>query len=258
MSEFAGAGAIVVGGTAGIGLATARVLAQRGARVVALGAAEPVESLPSGVDVEVVDVRDEQGLGAAIDRAAQHLGALRVLVNSAGIQRYGDAEETTLELWNQVLQVNVTGMFLACRAALPHLIAAGGGSIVNVSSVQATVSQERVVAYTTSKSAISGLTRSLAVDYADRGIRANTVSPGSVDTPMLRWAAGLFRGDRSEDEVVASWGLAHPLGRVARAEEVAEAIVFLASERASFVTGTDLRVDGGLLAVAAAATGDPS
>jgi NAD(P)-dependent dehydrogenase (short-subunit alcohol dehydrogenase family) len=114
--------------------------------------------------------------------------------------------------------------------------------------VQAFAAQRSVVAYAASKSGVLGLTKAIAVDHAADNIRCNAVCPGSVDTPMLRWAADLFRGDGSQDETIRDWGQFHPLGRVARAGEVAEAIAFLVSDRASFVTGAELRVDGGLLA----------
>jgi len=148
-----------------------------------------------------------------------------------------------------VLGVNLTGAYLSAHHAVPHLLAAGGGAVVTVSSVQAFVAQRDVAAYAVSKSGLVALTRSIALDFADRGVRANTVCPGSVDTPMLRWAADLFRGDASVEETVARWGATHPLGRVAPPAEVAEVIAFLASDRSSFVTGSEYRVDGGLLAV---------
>jgi NAD(P)-dependent dehydrogenase (short-subunit alcohol dehydrogenase family) len=255
MSEFEGDRAFVVGGTAGIGLASAALLAERGALVEVFGAPGQVDGVPDGVRVTTGDVRDAAAIRAAIDEAAARLGGLSILVNSAGIQRYGDVDSTSLDVWNEVLGVNVTGMFLACKAAVPHLLRSGGGAIVNVASVQAHVSQQNVTAYAASKAAIVGMTRSIAIDYAARGIRANSVSPGSVDTPMLRGAADLFRGDATVDDTVASWGTAHPLGRVALASEVAEVVAFLASRRASFVTAADWRVDGGLLGVLPVATG---
>jgi gluconolactonase len=124
----------------------------------------------------------------------------------------------------------------------------GGGAIVNVSSVQAIASQTGVAAYTASKGGINALTRAMAVDHAHENLRVNAVCPGSVDTPMLRWAADLFKGEDTVASTVEDWGRMHPLGRVARPEEVAEVICFLAGPKASFVTGADYMVDGGLLA----------
>jgi NAD(P)-dependent dehydrogenase (short-subunit alcohol dehydrogenase family) len=138
--------------------------------------------------------------------------------------------------------------FLLAKFAVPYLRAAGGGALVNVASVQAFAAQRSVVAYTASKAALVGLTRALAVDHAHENIRINVVCPGSVDTPMLSAAASLFAEDGPVSALVERWGAMHPMGRVARAEEVAEAVWFLASPRSSFITGAELRVDGGLLA----------
>ncbi|HTW97301.1 MAG TPA: SDR family oxidoreductase, partial [Acidimicrobiales bacterium] len=159
-------------------------------------------------------------------------------------------EETDLELWNEVLAVNLTTAFLLSKYAMGNLRAAGGGSIVLVSSVQARATQRGVVAYSTSKAAVSGLARALAVDHAHEGVRVNAVCPGSVDTPMLSSAASRFAGEGDGDvgALLARWGSMHPLGRLARPEEVAEAVWFLAGPHSSFVTGTELVVDGGLLA----------
>jgi NAD(P)-dependent dehydrogenase (short-subunit alcohol dehydrogenase family) len=180
---------------------------------------------------------------------ARH-GRLSVLVNSAGIQRYGTAETTPVEVWDAVLNVNVRSMFLAVKHAVPLMRASGGGAIINVASVQATATQRDVVAYTASKGAIVAMTRAMAVDHAADGIRVNSVSPGSVDTPMLRRSAR-DASPEDPDAVIAHWGSAHPLGRVGQPAEIADAILFLASPLSAFVTGAELRVDGGLLAAVA-------
>ncbi|WP_433239335.1 SDR family NAD(P)-dependent oxidoreductase [Actinomadura nitritigenes] len=254
--EFAGKVAVVTGGSLGIGRAVVRRLAEDGAAVVFCGIDEDgvraaeAELRGGGLDAigVVADVTDAAQMRGLVGRAVDAHGGLDTVVTSAGIQRYGTVEDTPEELWDEVLGVNLKGVFLVCKAAVPELRRRGGGTIVTVSSVQAFASQDRVAAYTASKAAINGLTRAMALDHAADGIRANVVCPGSVDTPMLRWAADLFRGGTSQDDQVAEWGRAHPLGRVARAEEVAEVVAFLAGPRSSFITGAEHRVDGGLLA----------
>lgn len=255
MAEFDGKIAIVTGGHSGIGRATARLLSERGATVVAAGVPPTREAeapLP-GVEQAELDVTDESATARLVDDVAARHGGLDIVVAAAGIQRYGTAAETGAEEWNEVLAVNVTGAFRAAKHALPHLRARGAGSIVIVSSVQAFVTQSSVAAYTTSKGALNALARSIAIDEAKNGIRANTVCPASVDTPMLRASARAFSDgtDQGTRDLVESWGRMHPLGRVARPDEVAEAIAFLAGDRASFITGIALPVDGGLLANAA-------
>ena len=258
MPEFAGRTAVVTGAAKGIGAAVATRLATAGATVVACDVdgdalREHADRLRAGgarVAEVVGDVSHTATAELAARCAEREFGGAQILVNAAGIQRYGTVETTDESVWNEVLSVNVTSIFLFAKHLVPLMRAAGGGSIVNVSSVQAFVTQTDVVAYAASKGAINALTRAIAVDHAHEQIRCNVVCPGSVDTPMLRATAERFAGDRDVADLLADWGRSHPLGRIASPEEVAELCAFLASPRSSFVTGSEMRVDGGLTAAA--------
>ena len=252
---MAGTVSVVIGGSAGIGLAAAWALARHGS-AVELAAIDPpgvdraaAEMRDAGHEARgtVLDVADPGQIASFMAGVADRHGRLSVLVNSAGIQRYGTAETTPVSVWDEVLDVNARSMFLAAGQAVPLMRRSGGGAIVNVASAQATATQRNVVAYTASKGAIVAMTRAMAVDHAPDGIRVNSVSPGSVDTPMLRAAARDVSAE-DPDSVIARWGSLHPLGRVGAPAEIADVILFLASPLSSFVTGADLRADGGVLA----------
>lgn len=226
----------------GIGAATVRALLDEGARVFLVDLVEPATAADGYLPV---DVSVPEQCAHAVDSAAKALGGLDVLVNAAGIQVYGDVESTDLGDWGRALAVNLSGAFYMARFALPHLRNGETPAIVNVASVQAFAAQRGVAAYSASKGGLVALTRAMAVDCAPT-VRVNAVCPGSVDTPMLRASARRFAPE-DPDEAVRQWGQLHPLGRPAWPEEVAQAICYLASAAASFVTGAALRVDGGLL-----------
>lgn len=249
--------AVVTGGAKGIGQAVARKFAAEGYGVALLDTDESaLKSLEAELGESCIalptNVSVSKQVEAAAEAAVERLGRIDVVVNSAGIQKYGDAIDTTEEDWDTVLAVNLKSMFLTAKHFVPLMRDArppaepGASSIVNVASVQGFAAQRGVAAYSASKGGAIALTRAMAVDFAP-SIRVNCVCPGSVDTPMLRSAANLFAD--SVEAALKDWGDMHPLGRVGQPEEIAEAVFFLASPKASFITGGAYLVDGGLLSV---------
>lgn len=256
MADFTDKVAVVAGGSLGIGRAAARRLAEGGASVVICGrrgdvvAATVRELRAEGLKVDglALDLARAADVGRLAGRAVERYGGIDVLVYSAGIQRYGTVLDTDEATWDEVMDINLKGMFLAARAVIPAMRDRGGGVIVNVSSVQGLATQKGVAAYSTSKAAILGLTRAMAVDHAADNIRVVAVCPASVETPMLDASADLFKGDRSREAMLDAWGRMHPIGRIARPDEVADLIAFLAGPRASFITGAEYKIDGGMMA----------
>jgi NAD(P)-dependent dehydrogenase (short-subunit alcohol dehydrogenase family) len=256
--RFSGKVALVTGAAVGIGAATARAFAAEGAAVAAADlspdGAQAIAGAIEGAGGRAIGVTADVGRGADAARAVaacvEAFGGLDVLVNNAGVVRYGELPDLSEEDWDLMLGTNLKGPFLMAKHAIPAMRERGGGAIVNLASIQAVVSQPLVAAYAASKGGVVSLTRTMAIDHAKDGIRVNCVLPGSVRTPMLRYGAGLFAPGDPEGAIEA-WGHSHPIERVIEPEEVARVILFLASDDAAVVTGAPHFVDGGLAGRAA-------
>jgi NAD(P)-dependent dehydrogenase (short-subunit alcohol dehydrogenase family) len=255
MQDFTGKVALVTG-TTGIGRAIAKRLARGGAKVVACGvdAAGNQElsceaaGLGLNLAVEICDVADANAVRSVIEKTVNHFGGLDIIVNAAAIAPYGSAVEMDPDIWNRCIAVNVGGIYLMAHFGIPEMKKRGGGAVINLASVQGYACQPGVAAYATSKGAVHSLTRALALDHATDRIRVNSISPGSIRTPMLAVSAEHFSPGKPIEEVFARFGAAHPLGRIGTPEEVAELAAFLASDKAAFCTGGDYLIDGGLMA----------
>ncbi len=247
MGRMDGKVALISGGARGQGAAEARLFAQEGAKVVigdvldAEGTSVAAEIAESGGDALFVhlDVTHEEDWRSAIGAATSSFGKLDILVNNAGIWRGGRVEDTTVEDWDMILDVNAKGVFLGTKLAIPEMRKAGGGSIINISSTAGLVGSTRSSAYTASKGAVRLFTKATAVQYAKEGIRANSIHPGPIDTAMIQQ---VWQGEEQNREAAIA---RTPLGRIGTPEDVAYGALFLASDESSFMTGSELVIDGG-------------
>jgi len=250
--DFKGKVAIVTGGASGIGKACAQEFVQNNAAVAVVdrdakaGEETAAELKHKGGKAEFfqVDVASCAEVEKLVPKIVSAFGGIDILVNNAGIQRYGTVTTISEKEWDEVININLKGAFLMSRSVIPQMLKRGGGSIVITGSVQSVAAQRNSVHYVVSKHGLLGLTRCLALDYGKQNIRANCVLPGAIDTPMLHWAADL---DSHPEKVLESCDRLHIRGKMGQPEEVAHVIVFLASDMASFMTGSAVMVEGGLL-----------
>lgn len=244
MSDFSGKVALVTGGGSGVGLATALHLAQAGARVSVVDRdAAAIAALPLDLRGYAADILDAGAIADVVAGISAEWRPVDILINNAGAEHTADAASVSLTDWNRVIGVNMTGTLLMSQAVLPGMMARGGGAIVNVASISGLLGWPLSAAYCAAKGGVVQLTRQMAVDYGPHNIRVNAVAPGTTLTPMIeRLFSDMDPGAR------AAITDRHPLGRFAQPIEIARAIAYLASDRASFISGAILPVDGGFTA----------
>jgi len=248
--------ALVTGAAQGLGAAIAELLVREGARVALTdvnlqavsGAAATINAIQAGHAIALEqDVTDEARWQSVLDDIRRRFGGLHILVNNAGIGSVGSVEDEDFETWRQVHSVDLDSVFLGCKYAIPHIAAAGGGSIVNISSISGVIAGHNLAAYNSAKAAVTHLSKSVALHCARKGngIRCNSVHPAFIDTPIIDKMVG--GGDRDATRQKLARQL--PLKRIGEPDDVAYAVLYLASDESSFVTGAELRVDGGLSAM---------
>ncbi len=257
MGDHEGKAVIVTGGALGIGRGIVEGFAREGAQVAIADVdraaadtlARAIGAAGGRAIATIGDVSSAADAERMVSETIDAFGRLDILVNNAGIQPMGwyhPVDEMPEEVWDRIIDVNLKGAFLMSRAAIPRIRAQGGGAIVNIASVQGLQSMPGVPAYAASKGGLLSLTRNMALDYARQGIRVTAICPGTIDSEMVRTSARAEGGDLQEN--LRRYGDFHPVGRIGRPEDIAEAVLFLASEKASFITGEYLCVDGGFMA----------
>jgi NAD(P)-dependent dehydrogenase (short-subunit alcohol dehydrogenase family) len=249
MSRLAGKVAIITGAASGIGLGTAEVFAEHGARLALVDRDGPrleaarVQLVAQSAQVVAFegDVSQAATIDGVVALALATFGQIDIVFNNAGIMPIGDLASFAETTWDEVMDVNVKAMYLMCKAVIPHMLARGAGSIINTSSVMATLTEPGYEAYSSSKAAIMGLTKAIAVSYAEQGVRCNCICPGWVDTPLNQRLAAELGGMEQLYPIIKRQ---QPLGRMATTREVGYTVLFLACDESSAVTGSALYVDG--------------
>jgi NAD(P)-dependent dehydrogenase (short-subunit alcohol dehydrogenase family) len=245
--------AIITGGSLGLGKATATLFAEEGAKVVITGRTEKTlketveEAKKKGLQIEylVSDVSKEEDCKEAVDYVIDKYGKIDILFNNAGVLYVATTHETDTDIWDKTFAINARGTYLMSKYAIPHMLEKGYGCIVNNSSVLGLKAVPGVAAYNASKGAVTQLTRSTALEYADKGIRVNAICPGTIDTPMVDGLLDSMPDRADATELFKSF---HPMGRFGTPEEIAHSVLFLCDDNVGFMTGTMLSVDGGWIA----------
>jgi NAD(P)-dependent dehydrogenase (short-subunit alcohol dehydrogenase family) len=245
--------ALITGGSLGLGKATAFLFAEEGAKVIITGRTEKTlkatveEAKKKGLEIEylVSDVSKEEDCKSAVDHVIKKYGKIDILFNNAGVLPIGFTHETDTETWDKTFEINVKGTYMMSKYALPHMIKEGYGCIVNNSSVLGLKAVPGVAAYNATKGAVTQLTRSMALEYADKGIRVNAICPGTIDTPMVDGLLDMMPDRAEAEKLFKSF---HPVGRFGTAEEIAHSLLFLCDDNVGFMTGAMLSVDGGWIA----------